>query len=184
MSRAPLHRPRAPWLVIPLLSLSLGACGPVVDGDPEPDPEPASSFTTEAPDEGSRLWIEGALSEDGSQLDVEVWAASLGPVIGLAGQLAWDPGLLTLRSEGELVAGPLEGGHALLKTSEGRVAFGLAHGAREGDVAFDEAAPVLRLAFDVVTTGESRLTLHRMAARRADASWVPLAVGEATLLSR
>jgi hypothetical protein len=154
----------------PLLILSCAAPPP-----DEPAPEPPAAEPEVVLDlrggEAPRLWIEGRPIPGGA--DVELWGDGIGPILGIAATMAFDPPVAADASlEPDVVgADAVE----LLHVLAGEIALGVARrGAARGEHTLDRATLIARAR--IVTTTDVIIDVRRAIARRADGRHVPLAV--------
>jgi hypothetical protein len=158
---------------IHLLLLLSAACGqPPIDPIDPPDPPPDEPRFTAEEGPAPALRLEGRF-EDG--LTVEVRAEGLGPVFGLAGQLAFDPSHLAVKSA-ELAPGLLSDSAELLRADPSAVVFGVARkGPALGDAALEGDVHLATVRFSVLRAGDSKLAVSRAMVRRSDGAFVAAA---------
>jgi len=134
---------------------------PSATPSPSATPMPMAGFTPDAHADGMpAIWIEAAIID--GRVHAELRGAHLGPVFGLAIDLAFDPTHLALAEA------------AYVETRvDGRVRFG---GARRGPAAgaliIDEPTTLARYALTASRDAETRLEVSQVVLRRPDGSFV------------
>jgi len=118
------------------------------------------------------IWIEAAIID--GRVHAELRGAHLGPVFGLAIDLAFDPTHLALATATSTLAplGVAEAAYVETRV-DGRVRFG---GARRGPAAgaliIDEPTTLARYALTASRDAETRLEVSQVVLRRPDGSFV------------
>jgi hypothetical protein len=146
-----------------------------------PDAGVSAHFEPDALPTGAALWLQADLS-DAKAPKLEVWAQGISPIFGLAFHLGLDPAQLKVETAG---AEPVMGldGRYLQKARGGDVAFGLTHvEAASGETDLTAAKRIAVLQLSVLGPVDSRLTLGRVLARKADGSFVAVSVAAGRLV--
>jgi hypothetical protein len=173
--------------------LALGAC----DGGSPSSPDAGDADMTEdaaedtadvplvpgfEPDEaptGAALYLTATLDDPAAPV-VQVWARGLGMILGLACHVEFDGARFAAGApvvEPAIGADTADEAGYLSAVGAGDVALGAARrGPDAGEVDLTAATLVATIPLRVVSAGTSRLDLTSAQARRADGSFVPLAV--------